>query len=176
MWYSLWGLRTPVTSTIIAERKGMLSLSVSPCHDHELTSRTSTHQVQHTPCTTNTEYSIHPVQYTPSTAYTQYSIHPVQHTPSTAYTQDCASSLHSRDYKMTLDCSFSFQHAYLHNRLPSASSPWELKVTLRHSHISSQLTDELSFSTWCAIHWPPPSTWPISLNHSIQSVSPGLHD
>jgi len=45
------------TSTIIAEHKVMSSLSISPCHDHELT----------------------PVQ-----AYTQYSIHPVQRTPSTA--------------------------------------------------------------------------------------------
>ena len=41
-------------STIIAEHKVKSSLSVSPCHDHELT---------------------------PSTAFTEYSIHRIQHTP-----------------------------------------------------------------------------------------------
>jgi len=50
--------------TIIAEHKAKSSLSISPCHDHQLT---------------------------PSTAYTEYSIHRVQHTPSTASTQDCLS-------------------------------------------------------------------------------------
>jgi len=64
-------------STIIAEHKVKSSLSISPCHDHELT-----------PSTAYTEYSIHRVQHTPSTsihrvqAYTEY-----KHTPSTAYTE-----------------------------------------------------------------------------------------
>jgi len=57
-------------STIIAEPKVKSSLSISPCHHHELT---------------------------PSTANTKYSIHRVQHTPSTASTQDCLFSLHSHD-------------------------------------------------------------------------------
>jgi len=59
--------------------------------------------------------------------------HRVQYTPST---QDCLSSLHSHDYKLTPECSFSFRRAFLHDRPPSASSPWELKgkVTLSHSH------------------------------------------
>jgi len=120
----------------------------------------SIHRVQHTPSTAYTEYSIayteyriHRVQHTPSTAshrpstashtpstashtpstaYTEYSIHRAQHTPSTASTQDRLSSLHSHDYLLTPKCSFSSQRASLHNRLPSASSPWELKgiVTL----------------------------------------------
>jgi len=46
-------------STIIAEPKVKSSLSISPCHDHELT-----------PSTAYTEY-----KNTPSTAYTEYSIH-----------------------------------------------------------------------------------------------------
>jgi len=107
----------------------------------------SIHRVQHTPSTAYTEYNIHWVQHTPSTAYTKYSIHQVQHTPSTAYTkysihwvqhmQDCFSFLHSHDYELTPECSFSFQCASLYNRLPSASSPWESKgkVTLSHSHV-----------------------------------------
>jgi len=58
-------------------------------------------------------------------------------TPSTASIQDCLSSFHSHDYELTPECSFSFQHASLHDRLQSASSPCELKgkVTLLHSHI-----------------------------------------
>jgi len=52
-------------STIIAEHHVKSSLSISPCHDHELT-----------PSTAYTKYSIHRVQHTASTAYTEYSIHP----------------------------------------------------------------------------------------------------
>jgi len=79
----------------------------------------------------DTEYSIHQVQYTLSTAYTE-----VQHTPSTASTPDCLSSLHSHDYELTPQCSFSFRRFSLQNRPPLASSPWQLKgkVTLSHSH------------------------------------------
>jgi len=83
-------------STIIAEHKVKSSFFISPCDDDELT---------------------------PSTAYTEYSIHRVQHTPSTAYTQDCLCSLHSHDYELTPECSFSCRRASLHDRLPSASSP-----------------------------------------------------
>ena len=78
-------------STIIAEHKVKSSLSISPCHDHELTLSTSIHQVQHT--------------------------------PNTAYTQDCLSSLHTHDYELTPECSFSFRRASLHDRLPPATSP-----------------------------------------------------
>ena len=79
----------------------------------------SLHRVQHIPST-----SIHRVQ-----AYTEYkhtpstSIHRVQHTPTTASTRDCLSSLHSHDYELTLECSFSFRCASLPNRPPSARSP-----------------------------------------------------
>ena len=83
----------------------------------------SIHQVQHTPSTAYTKYSIHRVQHTPRTAYTKCSIHRVQHTPSSVSTQDFVSSLHSHDYKFTLEYSFSFQRASLHDRPPSAGSP-----------------------------------------------------
>jgi len=43
-------------------------------------------------------------------------------TPSTASTQDCLASLHSHDYELTPEHRFSFQHASLHDRPPSASS------------------------------------------------------
>jgi len=49
---------------IITEHKVKLSLSISTCHDHELTSSTA-----------YTEYSIHRVQHAPSTACTESSIH-----------------------------------------------------------------------------------------------------
>jgi hypothetical protein len=51
-------------STVIAEHKVKSSLTISPCHDHELA-----------PSIAYTEYSIHRVQHAPSTAYTEYSIH-----------------------------------------------------------------------------------------------------
>ena len=37
------------SSTIITEHKVKSSLSISPCHDHELTLSTSIHRVQHPP-------------------------------------------------------------------------------------------------------------------------------
>jgi len=128
-------------SNIIGEHKVKSSLSISPCHDHELTLSTvytkySMHLVQHTPSTAYTKYSIHQVQHTPSTVYTEYSIHWVQHTLSTASSQDWLSSLHSHDYELTSQCSNSFWHASLHDRPPSASSPWQLKVN-SHCHIAT---------------------------------------
>jgi len=126
-------------STIIAEYNVKSSLSISPCHDHELIPSTayteySIHRVQHTPSTAYTEYSIHRVQHTPSTAYTEYSIHRVQHTqstsihhvqptPSTVSTQSSLSSLRFHDDGLTPKFSFSFQRAFLYDRPPSASSP-----------------------------------------------------
>ena len=83
-------------STIIAEHNVKSSLSISQCHDHELT---------------------------PSTASTEYSIHREQHTPNTSYTEDCLFSLHSHDYELTPECSFSFRRASLHDRPPSTSAP-----------------------------------------------------
>jgi len=82
------------SSTTLAssqEQKVKSSLSISPCHHHELTlsaayTEYSIHRVQHTLSTAYTEYSIHQVQLTPSTAYTEYSMHWAQHTPSTPYT------------------------------------------------------------------------------------------
>jgi len=96
-------------STIIAERKVKSSLSISVWYNHELTQ---------------------------STANTEFNIHWVLYTPCTAYPQECLSSLHSHDYELTPECSFSFRRASLYDRLLSASSPWELKgnVTLSHSH------------------------------------------
>jgi hypothetical protein len=83
-------------STIIAEHKVMSFLSISPCHDHDLTL---------------------------STAYIEYNIHRVRHTPSTASTQDCLSSLHSHHYKLSPGCSFSFRCASLYDQPPSARVP-----------------------------------------------------
>jgi len=100
------------------------------------------------------------------------SSHQVQHTLST---QDCLSSLHFHDYKLTTESSFSSRHASLHDRPPSASSPWELKgkFTLSHSHgcelthwwIESQhpvrrRSTASQYSSKLARLWPPSSLDP----------------
>jgi len=108
--------------------------------------------------------------------------HRVQHSPSTASTPDCLSSLHSQDYELTPECSFSFRRASLHDRPPSASSPWELKgkVSMSHSH-GCKLTNWWIESQHLACHpstaskylsnlaqsWPP-SVSPNSLDDSLQ--------
>jgi hypothetical protein len=110
-------------STIIAEPKVKSSLSISPCHNHESTLSTAYTEYRIQPSTPYTEYSIHRVQHTPSTAYTENCIHRVEHTPSTASTHDCLSSLHSHNYELTPECSFSFRRASLQARPPPACSP-----------------------------------------------------
>jgi len=108
--------------------------------------------------------------------------HRVQHTPSTASTQDYLSSLHSHHHELTPECSFSFRRTSLHDRPPSASSPWELKgkVTLSHSH-GCDLTNwwiEFPHQARCPstaskyfsklTSSRPPSASPNSLDHSLQ--------
>jgi len=142
-------------STIITEHKVKSSLSICPCHDHELTL---------------------------STAYTEYSIHRVLHTPSTASTRDCLFSLHSHDQELTPECSFSFRRTSLHDRPLLARSPWALKgkVTLSHSH-GCQWTNWWLQSHHSACHpstaskyssnipqYPPPSASHNSLGHGLQ--------
>ena len=82
--------------TIITEHKVKSSLSISPCHNHELT---------------------------PSKAYTKHCIQRVLYTASTASSQDCRSSLHSDDCELTPECSFSFRRPSLQDRTPRSSSP-----------------------------------------------------
>jgi hypothetical protein len=85
------------------------------------------HQVQ-----AYTEY-----KHTPST-----SINRVQHMRSTVSTHNCLSSLHSHSYKLTPQCSFSFQRASVLDRPLSASSPWALKGKATFSYSNSwQLTN-----------------------------------
>jgi len=93
----------------LQEHKVKSSLSISPCHHHELT---------------------------PSAAYAECSIHRVQHTPSTAYTYDCLSSLHSHDFELTPECSFSFRRTSLpiDCHQPVLHKSFRGKVTLSHSH------------------------------------------
>jgi len=49
--------------------------------------------------------------------------HRVEHTLSTAPTLDCLCSLQSHDYVLTPECSLSFWHAFLCDKLPSGSTP-----------------------------------------------------
>jgi len=125
----------------------------------------------------NAEY-----KYTPSTVSTDYSIHRLQHPPTTASTEKYSPSIHSHNYKLTPDCSFSFWGASIHDGLPSASAPWELKgkVILSHSHgcestnrcIVSQLPAHYSltaskYSSNLA-QSQPPSVYLNSLNYRLQ--------
>jgi hypothetical protein len=105
---------------------------------------------------------------------TEYSIHRVHHTPSTASAEDCLSSVHSHDYVLTAECIISFRRASLHDRPPSASSPWELKgkVTLSHSHICK------STNWWIVSQHPArrPSTGSKYLSNFAWLRPPSSHD
>jgi len=55
---------------------------------------------------------------------------------------------------------------------PACHESSKVKSTCHMPTFASQLTDDLSLSTWCTIHRPRPSTRPISLDHRLRSVSP----
>jgi len=61
--------------------------------------------------------------------------HWVQYTQSSASPQDCMCSLHAHNYELTPECSFSFQHSFLHDWPRSASCSGKFKgiITLSHS-------------------------------------------
>jgi len=163
-------------STIIAEHKVISSLSISPCDDHELTpsaayTEYNIHRVQHTLSTTYTEYSIHRVQHTLSAAYSKYSIHRVQHTPCTAYTK-C--SIHQVQHPPMIVClpfillvmswpltvASSMPPYMIDCHQPAQHEGLNVKSRCHIPKFASQLTDELSLTTWRAFHWPPPSAHP----------------
>jgi len=118
----------PLISSILFPSSSSTSLSCPQLHHHYNNTKSS-HPALSLHIMIN---SSHLVQHTLSTAYTEYSIHWV---PSTASTQDCFSSLHYHRYELTPECSLTFRPASLHDRPPSASSPWWLKgeVTFLHS-------------------------------------------
>jgi len=113
------------TPPSLQEHNVKSSLSISPCHHHELT-----------PSAAYTECCIHRVQHTLSEAYTECSIHRVKHTASTAYTRDCLSSLHSHNFVLTPECSFSFRRTSLQIdcHQPVLHLNFRGKVTSSHSH------------------------------------------
>jgi len=75
--------------------------------------------------------------YAMSTSWRQ-----VQHTLSTPSTEVCWSSIYSYNSKLTPEGSISLPQASVHDRLPSAHSPWERNNNLTMSHFYCQLTDE----------------------------------
>jgi len=91
------------------QHKVKSSLSISPCHDHELTL---------------------------SAAYTECSIHRVPHELSTAYTSDGQSSHYSLDVESTPECRFSFRRTSLpiDRHQPVVDKSFNGKVTSSHSH------------------------------------------
>ena len=140
-------------------------------------------EYKYTPSTASTEYSIHRVQHTPSTAYTEYSIHRVQHTLSTVYTQ------YSIPKSVWLPFIFKITNWPLNIASAPSVPPYmigclqrarpessKIKSPCYIPTFASQLTDEKSLSTRCAVHRPPPSTCSISLHHSLRSESPNTLD
>ena len=74
--------------------------------------------------------------------------HWVQHTPSTASTQDCLSYLHSHDYELTPECSFSFQRTSLHDSHGCELTNWwiESHHTVRRPLTASKYSSNLARS------------------------------
>jgi hypothetical protein len=125
-------------STIIAEHNVKSSLSISPCHDHELT---------------------------PSTAFTEYSIHRVQHTSKivclpfvlmiTSWPPNVARASTVPPY--TIDRHWPARH-----HRSRVKSPCHIPTVV------CVITDEYDLSTQRAVHRLPLSTHPNSLHHGLQ--------
>jgi len=131
-------------STIIAEHKVKSSVSILPCHDHELALSIA-----------YTEYSMHRVQHTPSTAYTEFSIHQVQH-PSKIVCLPFILSITSWALNVASASGVSLHVS------------WEVKSHCPIPVVASELTDEKSLRTRCTGHRLPPSTRPNSLDYVLQ--------
>jgi len=67
---------------------------------------------------------------------TECSVRRMLHTPTAAYTSDCLSSLHSLDFELTPECSFSFWRTSLQIdcHRPVLHNSFTGKVTSSHSH------------------------------------------
>jgi hypothetical protein len=120
----IWGLPNPI-SEIVPPVSHIRSYAPRCSHLHSPSLSFSSTTL---PSFHNTKLS-HPFisqwhnhQLTPSR-----SIHQVQHTSSTAYTQHWLCCLHSHEYKLTPECSFSFQQTHPNNPLVRPSI-W----TVRH--------------------------------------------
>jgi len=89
--------------------------------------------------------------------------HRVQHTPSTASTQDCMSSLHSHDYELTPECSFSFWRTSLHDSHGCELTNWwiESHDPVRRPSTASKYSSNLARSR-------PPSVSPNWLDYALQ--------
>jgi len=139
-----------ITSTSIAEHKDLLFLAISPSHDHELTPSTSIHQVQNTP----------------STEYTKYSILKIVCLP--FIFMITSSPLNVASASGVPPCTINCHQPASHDS-SKAKSPCHICT------FPSPLTDESSLSTRHTIHRPCSSTRPISLDHSVQIVCPMSH-
>jgi hypothetical protein len=120
-----------LNSTITSEYKTKSYLSISPCHNQQLT-----------PSTAWTEYSIPRVQHTPRKPYTEYCIHHKLHHPkidglpapsqSSHLSADYGvlNSLHSHNYELTNELSLSSRRISLPN--------YRLTIDHIHFHLQSR--------------------------------------
>jgi len=146
-----------VSSTLLPssqEHKVKSSLSISPCHDHELPPSASyteciiyrvhhtlsasytgciIHWVHHTPSASYTECIIHRVHHTPSASYTECIIHRVHHTPSAEYTER---RIHWVEPTPEILC-----HPFI-----LTSTSWPLNVALASSEPHYRSTATIQFS------------------------------
>jgi len=76
--------------------------------------------------------------------------HQVQHSPSTTSTHDCQSSLHSHDYNLTPECSFSFRRASIQDQ-PALLESSKVKILRPHPHGSALTNWWIQFQLLAAL-------------------------
>jgi len=160
-------------STIIAEHRVKSSRSISPCHDDELTLCTSTHRVQHTPCTASNQdclSSLHSHNYelTPQCTFNLRRASLQDQPPSAGSPWEVKGKVslsHSHGYMLTTRWKAS-QHPA--PRPLTASKYWSKLSRLRppssHNHGRQMHLSKLARSQ-------PPSASPNSLNKASKCIS-----
>jgi len=156
-------------STIIAEHKVKSSLSISPCHDHELTPSTRIHRVQHTPSTPSTEDCLsslhsHDYEFTPECRFSFRCASLHDRPPSASFPWELEGKVtlsHSHGCELT---NWWIESQHLACRPSTASKYWSKLARLRlpssHDHCPKCIS-KLARSR-------PPSASPNSLDHSLQ--------
>jgi len=157
----LFSLFLVLNSTITLENEVKSSLSISPCHDQELTLSTSYTQVLHTPSTASAEYCIHRVLHHPKIDFLS-----LPGTPSSLGRACCTQFNKFSQLGINQRIESQLPSRLIPELQPPSTSPISLERGLQ-VHLQTRSITASRCISHLAPSWPP-SASPNSHDHSLQ--------